>query len=65
MNALISSSSSRLIAFFIGSYLPWALFNDRGAEAVKAFDAVEYYFFCGSALYAPHALNQLKSAFKG
>lgn len=70
-----TSSSSRLIAFFgmiamlayfvgFGSYELWAFFNGREDEATKAFDAFKSYFLCGTALYAPYALNQLKSAFK-
>jgi hypothetical protein len=74
-SATSTSSSSRLIAFFgmiamlayfagFGSFLLWAFFNGRDDEANKAFDAFKSYFLCGTALYAPYALNQLKSAFK-
>jgi hypothetical protein len=71
-----SPSTSRLIAFFgmiamlaffigFGSYLLWALFTDRGTQAKDAFDAVKSYLLYGTALYAPYALNQVSSAFKG
>ena len=70
-----AASSSRLIAFLgsigmlamtvgFGLYALWAFFNDKPSEAKDAMQAASSYLLSGSALYAPYAFNQLKSAFK-
>lgn len=69
------SSSSRMIAFLgsigmlamimgFGLYALWAFFNGKSSEVKDAMQAASTYILYGSAMYAPYAFNQLKSAVK-
>ena len=70
-----TGSASRLIAFLgslglpamimgFGLYALWAFFNGKASEAKDAMQAASSYLLYGSAMYAPYAFNQIKSAFK-
>lgn len=68
-----TGSTSRVIAFLgligmlsmfvgIGFYLLWALFNGK-QDLLHQLDTAGHYLLYGSALFAPYAFNQIKSAF--
>ncbi len=69
-----TASASRLVAFLgtvamlamfmgFGLYAIWAAFNGKAAEARDTLKAMSSYLLYGSAMYAPYAFNQIKSAF--
>jgi hypothetical protein len=61
LGAAVGTLVLAVMALGVGYYMLWSLFTQQSVDL----SSIGTYFLPGSALFAPYALNQLSSIFKG